>query len=421
MDLRNGSKFYFFHLEREGVANVLRGLEINSAFIDQAEEVESNLVDLLEDRLSRWDKAIIAPEIVTEYERNNRKWPWHTPAGTLLPPNYLILSCNPDTQLHWLWRRYHPDSEEWRNNYRFKGYKLIHFDSRNNKFLSKKNLQSMMGRGDDFVRRNVLGIWGRPQGSIFYIDPKSIIDPTTEILDYIKNECLLYRVLDHGFSAPTCVGWFAADRKGNIICFREYHKRDDKIRNHRENITTLSAGETYTASIADSEIFNMMPMKGGGRYSVASEYGDKILYPATTSLFWSRADKNEMASRSRLIEYLAIDPHHKNIVNSELGAPHLYFVRKTDEYKYGCDNIIKEIQAAKLLKVGEVDGEAIFSDERDPEIRDEGLDVTRYMVMARPMSPGAKQRLLSSRTFDGYSKLASEVNRKRSRLRKLDE
>lgn len=417
--LNNGSRFDFIYLDKPEASIVLRGLEINAFLLDQAEEMREEVFDILMTRLGRWDKAKIPPEMIKSYTDNGKSWPWTNDAGTILAPSYALLTANPDNELHWLWRRFHPQSKDWRNKWRFRGYKLINFQSTKNRFLGKQNLEEMMSKGEDFVNRYVLGVWGRPEGTLFDIDPQSIIEATPDILNRIKTEFSLFRVLDHGFSAPTCVGWFATDRKGNAIAYREYYHKSDQIRVHRENITALSENETYTNNIADSEIFNKMPTAGGGRFRVADEYADTKLQPVNTALWWGRADKNEMASRSRLKEYLYVDPEHDNPFTGEKGAPRLYFIKKSSEYPHGCDHIINEIKAAKLLKVGTIDGKPIFSDERDPEIADHGLDVTRYFVMSRPSMPAIKNKPSSSKTFDGYSKLAKDARKKEDALRSL--
>ena len=57
VDLRNGSRLYFVHLDTEDSLNVLRGLELNFAFVDQIEELDEDAWDLLEARTGRWSHA----------------------------------------------------------------------------------------------------------------------------------------------------------------------------------------------------------------------------------------------------------------------------------------------------------------------------------------------------------------------------
>ena len=63
-----------------------------------------------------------------------QNWAWINPANKKpLVPNYAMLACNPDTELHWLWRRFHPDSQEWKDKYEKRGrhYMVTEFTTRN--------------------------------------------------------------------------------------------------------------------------------------------------------------------------------------------------------------------------------------------------------------------------------------------------
>lgn len=418
--LNNGSRFDFIHLEKADSSTVLRGIELNAAFIDQAEEVGEDVFDLLETRLGRWDKAEISPKVIEEYEKTKGSWFWTNAAGTKLPPHYMILAANPDIELHWLWKRFHPDSKEWRDRWRLRGYKMITFNSLDNKFLSEAVKDSLMSKGKDFVDRYVLGKWGRPEGVLFDVSPKSILEPTPDLIEMLTKTCALYRTFDHGYSAPTCCLWFAVDKAGNSYVYREYYTASDQIRLHRDSITALSEGEEYRSSLADPAIFQMMPMKAGGRYSVASEYTDCKIYPAKTAIWWSRADNAEIASRHRLKEYLTIDPEREHPVDGTLGAPRLYFVQKTEDYPHGANNVIIETKSAKLTRVAVIDGRPIFNDERDPVIPDHALDPLRYHIMSRPTVKGDYIPPSSIRTFTGYSKFTRHTRKLNDRLSKLD-
>jgi hypothetical protein len=420
LELNNGSRFYFLYLEKPEVATVLRGLEINAAVVDQAEEISEEIYDILETRLNRWEKVKINKKIVNDYEKNGKEWPWRNDAGTILPPAYMVLTCNPDIELHWLWRRFHPNSPEWRSKYRALGYEMITFNSLNNKFLSRQNKESLMSKGKDFVDRYVLGKWGRPEGTLFFVDESSILEPTPDLIEKLTKTCAMYRVLDHGYSAPTCCLWFAVDQSGNSYCLREYYHISDQIRVHRENITNMSDGERYRSSLADPAIFQMMPMRSGGRYSVHSEYIDNKIYPKETAIHWSPADNAEMASRLRLKEYLWVDPNRIHPVRGTKGAARLYFLKKTLDYPNGCDNIIKETNSAKLTRVGMIDGRPMFNDDRDPTIPDHALDCLRYHIMARPGVMGTSFKPPSVQSFEGYSRLTKDLRRRDEALGRLD-
>ena len=99
--LKNKSEVLWMHLD-ECDEQSLRGLEINSALVDQAEEISEAIYLVLDSRIGRWDQAIVPQHLRT------KDWP-KTPLGNWKVPTYNMVLCNPDTQFHWLYRRYHPD------------------------------------------------------------------------------------------------------------------------------------------------------------------------------------------------------------------------------------------------------------------------------------------------------------------------
>lgn len=418
--LNNGSRFDFIHLERADISSVLMGLEINAALFDQAEEMLEDTYDILTARLGRWDKAFVPPQLIEDHEKaTGQDWPYVNAVGARMAPSYMLLTCNPDIEIHWLWRRFHPDSKEWQEKWRHLGYQMINFDSRDNKFLGQQNLTEMLSKEETWQKRYVRGEWGRPEGVLFDVSPLSILDPTPELLDYITNHCTLHRVMDHGFSAPTCCLWCGVDKEDNTFIYREYYLASDQIREHRANITAMSMGEKYASNLADPAIHAQMPGKQGGRWSVADEFVDCRIYPASTRIWWNKADNNEMASRARLKEYLRVDPDRIHPITREKGAPRLFFLQRTDTYPNGCQFAINETKAARLHKVGTINGKPIFSDERDGKVPDHALDPIRYFLLSRPGKAQPTIPSVSSNTFAGYEKLAKDTKKYRMQIEAL--
>ena len=415
--LNNGSELIWMHLEDgEEVANIIPGLEINALFIDQAEEVDEELYDKLSSRLGRWDRAIVPDEIVKGQESLGKTWKWYNQRGEIIPPAYSIIACNPDNEMHWIYRRFHPDSQEHYEkkipeydnaergsvpkptgnmlSYHDLGYKMITMASTSNKFLTKQNISALLVNDESFIKRYVRGEWGSPEGSIHIIHPSSLIPGNQLLVDYLVRTCRLMRSMDYGDSAPTCVAWAAIDREDNIIIYREYYEPDRLISDHRIAIDQYSRDkeglkEEYTFNLADPSIFSKMPQAKGGRWCVADEYADCKTNPHT-AIFWRPADNNELGTRNRINEYLRVDPKHKNPFTHEMGAPHLYFITRTAGYPYGCSQIVKQTRSQRRLRLGTDLGKPIFSDERDENITDHAYDAgVRYVISSRP--PLAKQ------------------------------
>src|SRR5512139_2681763 len=93
----NGSLVQFLGLDTEGSMGVLQGLELNGAFVDQAEEISEKTWDTIDARVGRW----------TKLEK--------------MPPRYLFATANPTDELHWLYERF-ADESPTRAEWAAKGY-----------------------------------------------------------------------------------------------------------------------------------------------------------------------------------------------------------------------------------------------------------------------------------------------------------
>ena len=404
LTLNNGSEIIWTQLDDSEVIELLRGLEINWFLIDQAEEVSEEVFEILLRRLGRWDQAQVPQHMIEAERAAGRDWPWYNQeTGRPIPPTYAMIACNPDHELHWIFRRFHEKSPEHQETYSAQGYKMIHFDSTKNIFLPAQNRDLLLSGTKEFVARFVRGEWGIPEGQIHRIHPMSIIQWSPQ-LDKIIKESNLGRTLDHGESAPTVCLWWAIDKWGNTYCYREYYQPDRLISYHRQRIYELSLRtvdqviegqrtnaqvlERYSRELADPSIFNPRVQRGVS-VSVAEEYNEvnETKSDAHSAIWWMRGDNNELGTRNRINEMLKIDPEHRHPITGKLGAPRLYFVERTPEYPYGCVEAIRETRSQRRIKVGTQDGKDIFSDDRDPSIVDHAYDCVRYWVADMPPLP----------------------------------
>ncbi len=410
--LNNGSEILWMHLDDPETENVIRGLEINWFLLDQAEEIQEEIFDMLLARLGRWDMTEV-PEHIIMKEGGIETWAWRNPqTGKALVPTYAMMTCNPESEMHWLWRRFHPDSPEWQEKYKDRGYKLFQMDSRDNKFLPQQNLEAMLSQDESFVRRFVRGEWGIPEGQIHQVDPKSIIEGNGELLRYFRERCTLHRTMDHGEASPTCCVWWAVDREGNCFGFREYYMPNRLISDHRANITGMSEGERYEFQLADPSIFFLTAQKHGGRWSVSDEYSDVTNLPKETAIWWQPADNNELGTRNRINEYLRVDPSRIHPITKDKGSPRLFFVKKSDEYPQGCDHAIRQLRSARRKKIGSEFGRPIFCDDRDDAAADHAYDPIRYFMSSRPPLAAYVSERTSRKTANAVREEAKAFRRR---------
>lgn len=391
-ELLNGSSVRFLGLDTPGSLGVLQGLEVNGAMVDQAEEISEKIWDMIDARVGRWTNA------------GTPDW--------VMPPRYLFGTANPTDELHWLFERFAEESPQ-RELWRTKGYECIVADSRSNKFLPQANLEVLLGKDDEFQRRYVRGEWGNPEGRIFTVDPLSILGPTPELVQKITLSMHLHRSLDHGDSSPTACLWHGTDGDGNIFVYREYYVPDRLISDHRRAIAVLSGKEIYRSQLADPSIFHKTAQKYGGKWSIADEYSDTRVLPQETAMFWAPADNDEASTRSRLKEYLRVDPEHLHPVTREKGSPRLFFLRRTTDYPNGCDRTLLELKSQKRVKIEEAGGRDVYSDERDETVPDHAYDALKYFVVSRPTVAREVQQKLGLLTWKGYSDHMKKTNRRR--------
>lgn len=422
----NGSEILWLHLDDPEVTTVIGGVEINGFLLDQAEEIEEEIFEKLMGRLGRWDQAKVTPELLRWWEIDTcgKPWPWQNPeTGALEVPTYALLTCNPDAELHWIYRRFHPQSEDHdaprgtpedpMPSYKEQGYKMLFMDSTKNKFLSRQNIKIMLSNDASFIRRFVKGQWGIPEGQIHDIHKSSELEYTPELLHWLTNHCTLMRVLDHGDTAATCCTWWAIDQNGNMFCYREYYKPDTLISDHRKNIHAYSRDERYVHNIADPQIFVKTMQKHGGMWSVSEEYADMVHLDKESALHWTPGDNDEMGIRNRINEYLKWSLEHIHPITKERGSARMFFVKKSADYPEGCFYTIKQLLGQRREKIGTDLGRPIFSDERNKKIVDHAYDTVRYAIGSFA-PPGKKSKAAQNpNSFDNVRRRAFEIEAKR--------
>lgn len=438
--LVNGSEVFWMHLD-DFSEESLRGLEINSRLGDQDEEISEGVYLVMDSRIERWDQAEIPPHL------NSENFPRNPFTGRPMPPCYNMSLVNPDTTVHWWYKRYHPDSPE---SERFKKTHSFYSASiHDNPAIPQSLKDEMLTRDKRWVDRYYWGRWGIAGGSIHQINKSSILEVTSpdirhqltastgiseeelqKLLEIIKRDGIKYRVMDHGEVSPTCCLWFAylspsvlfknygVQSKGIHLCYREYYVPDRLVSYHRQAITNLSGDEKYYGNYADPDIFRKHSQKYGGRWTVADEYLDSRI--KAPSIIWQPGDNNEMASRNAVGELLSLDLSAIHPITGLSPAPLIYFLKRHQEhYPNGCSNVIVETQSAKYKKLGSINGEDIYSDERDSSVADHSYDPLRYYSLLPKASnlpdiPTEKPqfsfaRHLEKRKFNRYNRSAGRI------------
>ena len=407
--LINGSEVFWLHLDDQA-SNIVRGLEVNSVLIDQAEEISEEMYEHLDARVGRWDKAEIPQHM------NFRDFPINPRTKKPIIPSYMMILCNPDTELHWIYQRYHPDSDE-HHKVRYDGdglpykysdtHQMVEADTRTNVTLDPNTIRAMMSRGRDFVHRFVEGKWGIPEGQIHIVHPQSVIENVPKVfLEEIIKHGQHYRILDHGDSAPTCCLWITLYKQW-VFARKEYYQPNDLISHHRVKIAELSEGEEYRNNWADPSIFKKAQQKFGGFWTVSNEYSDlRIDGPP---LHWQPADNNELLSRSRINEMLTFQDGVRHPITGESPAPLLYFLkRNADTNPYGVYHTLLETRSQRRKKIALNSGQSIYSEDREKDVPDHAYDCLRYFANMRVLYEHKTQNRIVPGTFEYAARTATK-------------
>lgn len=400
--LVNGSEVFWLHLDDHS-EETLRGLEVNSRLGDQDEEISENMYITMDSRIERWDQCEIPPHL------NPAHFPLNPYTKRPMPPCYNLSLVNPDTTLHWFWRRFHPDSPF---SASFKDtHAYFSAATHDNPAIPESLKAAMRSRDPKWVDRFYWGKWGITGGSIHYVNKESVLEIASKenipklqhstgiteeeyqkLMEVIRRDGIKYRVLDHGDAAPTTCAWFAylppsvlnrsygIISKGIHVCYREYYMPNRLVSYHREAISSLSGDERYHGNYADPAIFKKNQQKYGGSWTTADEYLDHRL--KAPPIMWRPADNNEMATRNAVGELLILDHSTIHPITGTSPSPAVLFLRR-DEQKNpnGCAHIITQTQSARHKKIGSVNGDDIYSDERDPNVEDHAYDLLRYYAI----------------------------------------
>lgn len=443
----NGSVALWMHLDSFDEKS-LRGLEINSATLDQVEEIQEAIYLILDSRIGRWDGAKVPDNLLLsaiaeeawrqisypfedvlddpklakfkeEFIAKQCQWPRTKDGKRFRVRNFIDVLCNPEDEYHWIYRRYHPESFERKKNH-------FYVEKQTDDDLNDpETIENMKDRDPEWVEKYYYGRWGKSKSQIHKVNKLSIINPDDyskeefeKFLSWFLTRGALYRSFDYGDTSPSCCLWFAAIN--NIhICYREYYVPDQGISFHRFGINELNKNdfnidENYISDIADPSIFHKTRRasensKINFKTSIADEFStDEIDGPP---IFWTPGDNNEMATRNRINEQLMLSPKKAHPLSKESPAPGLYFIKKAASYPFGCTEAISQLQRQKREVYGSDNGRVIYSDNRDESTVDHAYDPIRYYIADHLSSKMEEKKDPPERSFANFENIRRRQNR----------
>lgn len=352
-EFHNGAEINWLHLDDMSEGD-LRGLEINGAFISQAEEVAPEMWEFLDSRIGRWAK----------------------PEWKVACPPYIWGDCNPNGH-DWIYFRFHPDvvSDHPDRAYFF-GETGI-----NQKILDQVSpgyYKMLMAKPEAWKRRWVFGSRDIFEGAIHPDFKREIHVYDADRFDPFDacNIKSCWGWFDYGLSAPTCLLLSASTSDNFHFITHEYYQRSTPgrtitIREHAENIKKLQRDNRMSVRgiYADPSIFfeSTRDRSKSAMTSVAQEYREAGIY-------FQKADNNQMTGIENLQQLIHVEPHLTNPVTRQMGSPRMFISSR-------CPNLIEQIQLQRHAETrNPLTGEKEYAEERAVGIPDHAYDPWLYFA-----------------------------------------
>lgn len=180
------------------------------------------------------------------------------------PYTQIIGDCNPDVPTHWIV-----------NRPRLKMYEQLH---RHNPRLYNQDTGELTPEGVKTMsvldgltglrsKRGRLGLWVSAEGQVY-----DNYDPSIHVIEpfEIPPEWTRYRAIDFGYTNPFVCQWWAMDHDWRLYLYREIYMTQRTVKVHADQITALSEGESYAATIADHDAEDRATLRENGIDTVAA-------------------------------------------------------------------------------------------------------------------------------------------------------
>lgn len=298
--------------------------------------------------------------------------------------NYGFAAANPEGPSHWLFKYFKglpgpQGASEGKKDFDGKAICATIYDGLNAGFLPDtyvKNLETVYSSNPVMWDRYMLGKWVEAEGLVYpswnraqHIYPSGV-DVTYLGTPLMNTWDAMYEFIDHGFTAPTAIGWIVVQRctcgcRGqNYFLIDTYSQKEKPVSEHALQIKARRERWPYRlmASYLDSQAFskNQSGSKGSKwedkLFSIADEFNDHGIIPIPNQKDWD-------AGHNRIMELLAIDPLHVHPITGVQGASHflasstnIEFIEQIESYKW------KKVKDQISLKDEPQDGGDDFMD-----------------------------------------------------------
>lgn len=338
--LPNGSVVHFRHLDD---IRKLTNINLTGFWIDQAEEVSEEIFTYLRGRGRRQSEG--------EGQRQG------------------FLTCNMEGH-NWIWRM-------WKNQKtRLPGTELVEATTYDNQAnLPSDFLKQLETLPELAKKRYVLASWDAFEGQVFdeFDERVHVIDPFT-----IPPEWARYESIDHGYTNPTAVLWWAVDYDGNVYAYDEHYASKKLIPEHAQAILARRRRSDFGGSNQTIQATYIDPSTNAENveYKGTLTSIQKLYAAVSQQRIVPLPGANDKAAGINLIkQFLKPDPSRFNTRTNQKGAPRLYFFRN-------CVNLIDEVRsyAWKRLRPHQEGKQNV--PEEPVKVNDHAIDSMKYFLLS---------------------------------------
>lgn len=184
--------------------------------------------------------------------------------GTAAPWTQLILSCNPDSDRHWINQRLRMPWLAGKSRDRVAVYETKPTD---NPFLSQAYLETLQHLSGLMRARLWLSQWCRADGVIY-----DSFDPAVHICDpfEIPEHWRRFVSIDMGFTNPRVALWGAVDYDDNLVIYRQTYQTKQTATEHAAQLLHLSKNERIGPLVCDHDAAERQDYRQAGLDSFAA-------------------------------------------------------------------------------------------------------------------------------------------------------
>lgn len=179
--------------------------------------------------------------------------------GKATPWRQIILTTNPDSPQHWIYKRLIQGREA----------SVYYSRSTDNDYNPADYNETVLGKLSG-VRKQRLkdGLWVQAEGAVYdeFRQDVHVIKPFD-----IPKDWLRFRAIDFGYTNPFVCQWWAVDPDGRLYLYREIYRVQRTVKIHAEEIKKLSDGEKIAYTVADHDAEDRATLAENGIPNIAAK------------------------------------------------------------------------------------------------------------------------------------------------------